>query len=405
MKILYELLIRSYYFGIILASMFNPKAKQWLSSRKRQLIPEFYNKKIVWMHASSVGEFEQGKPFIKAIQAKDTSIVFVITFFSPSAQSLIDKKEYSEFMYYLPLDTIKNAHQFISKINPIAVIWIKYDFWINYLNVLKSRDIPIFLVAAYFPTTHFIYSKLGRTYSTLLNNFSKIYLQNSDNLNLSNIKTKVIQSADTRYLTVSDISKQDYDNHIIKSFIQNDRVVVLGSVYQQEIEHVINKVNDLEKGTKYLIIPHVIDTSFIQNLISTSNSKVTLYSNPISLEVAKILIVDTYGMLSKLYRYADLVYIGGGFNKGIHNILEPLAYNKEVIIGPNHKRFNEVNEFADIQAINKIYKISELHPLITKKSSNQRFNRSLQIKELLSKNINSALIQVNDVTNQITYSQ
>ena len=350
----YQIGIRFYYFGILIASLFNRKAALWLSGRKdvfKQLA--VFNAPAVWFHCASLGEFEQAKPLIEKLKASGNKIV--ITFFSPSGYEIRKNYEGADLVCYLPLDTKSNAKQFLDFIKPSQVFFVKYDFWYNFLNEVHERNIPVYLVSANFREEQFK-GFYGGYLKRVLNFFNKIFVQNESSQTIlsANGINNVILTGDLRFDRVSQTASNPKKISIVETFKGQAKVFVAGSSWEKD-EQIVSSFSFQGSGYKLIITPHEINDFHIQKIISlfpdslrySEISKESVSSALPKLQEAKVLIIDNIGMLSNLYQYADIAYIGGGFGSGIHNILEASAFGVPVIFGPNHHKFPEANELAE----------------------------------------------------------
>ncbi len=356
MGVIYNILIQLFPVVIFISSVFgNTKARLWLSGRKdifdrirKQLKP---NEKRIWIHAASLGEFEQGRPLIEKIHELYPEFKIFLTFFSPSGYEI--RKNYSgaDYIFYLPLDTRKNAKQFIDIVQPEKVLFIKYEFWYNYLAEIKSRGIPVYLCSAIFRDNQVFFSWYGVWFRNMLSFFTWFFVQNE----LSKSKLESIGfsnatiSGDTRFDRVYDIATHSREIEAVKTFIGHRYCLVAGSTWQPDEELLSKYINDSQLPIVYIIAPHEIDGTHILRLENSIQKKSIRFSEIKNNPVAdyQVLIIDNIGMLSSLYRYGKVAYIGGGFGKGIHNILEAAAFGLPVIFGPNHNKFQEALDLVN----------------------------------------------------------
>ncbi len=355
--------MRSYYntaiytarFFIHLHSRINEKSKKWVEGRKnifKRLKSEISGKdKWVWFHASSVGEFEQGRPVIEAFKNEHPNYRIILTFFSPSGYEA--KKGYrgADYICYLPIDTPTNAHRFISILKPELAFFIKYDFWYNYLHELSKRKIPTFFVSSIFRENQYFFKSYGKWFQKHFRNVDWFFVQNEQSASILN-KFGISQnsvSGDTRFDRVREIPGKPDRYPLIEKFKGKSHLLVAGSTWETD-ERYLQRVLQLP-DTKLLIVPHELNKKHISSLFKRYEQEgVLLYSAlrpEVSLGEAKVLILDTMGMLSKVYRYADICYVGGGFGAGIHNILEAAVYGKPVLFGPKHGKFREAGELLE----------------------------------------------------------
>lgn len=347
MDLLYNLTIHFYSFLIKFYSLFNPKARQWIEGRKSQQLPNLKDTKVIWMHCSSLGEFEQGKPVFEGLKKKLNNYTFVLTFFSPSGyERLKNNNQIADHILYLPIDTPENSSNFLNKINPDFCIFVKYDFWLNYLKQINNQNKNLIYISVLFSKKHSIFNLFNRPVLNELRKAKKIFTQNVETTEILTEKgfVNVETVGDTRIDRVLEIASMHYSDEKIENFISdNKQILICGSVWENDIE-IISGIQDfLCKSYKLIIAPHEISEKKLNTLLSEFKKfNVQLYSDYHQTE-SEVLIIDKIGILSRLYRYGDLAYIGGGFGKGIHNTLEPGAYNLPVIFGPKFSRFIEAD--------------------------------------------------------------
>lgn len=347
MKTLYTLLIGLYSTLILLYSPFNTKARQWISgrrhwrSRTKDIDP---NGHVIWVHCASLGEFEQGRPLIEKIKAEKQGWQVVLTFFSPSGYEVRKNYDGADLVMYLPADTPLNAHDFIRNVRPDIAVFIKYEFWYNYLNALRRNKIPVYLVSGIFRPDQLFFRWYGRFYRKMIFMFGHIFVQNRESLDLLNGigYTKCTVTGDTRFDRVSQIAEKARELPLISAFRGEERLFVAGSSWDPDEEIIIRYINETGGRMKWLFAPHEIDESHLSRIerkLEVPSKRYSVYS-PEDTD-ARVLIIDNIGMLSSVYRYASMAAIGGGFGKGIHNILEPACWGIPVLFGPNHERFME----------------------------------------------------------------
>ena len=348
MKVLYNIGIFIFTTLAHLLSPFNSKASLWVKGQKKwaekitdKIKPEDRN---VWIHCASLGEFEQGRPVIEAIKKERPDLKIVLTFFSPSGYEI--RKNYSDAdcIIYLPADTPGNAERFVRLVNPEFVIFVKYEFWNNYLSVLYNNNIPLYLISAIFrPEQHF-FKWYGSFFRDMLRKFERIFVQDQRSLDLlSGIGLENISLAgDTRFDRVVQITGSARDIPQIEQFRGNEKLFLAGSSWRQDEEIIAEYINKFPDKMKWVFAPHEIDKSNIERLEKLFKVKHVRFSeyNEVSAD-ARVMIIDNIGMLSSAYKYAYIAAIGGGFGKGIHNILEPACWGMPVMFGTNHKNFRE----------------------------------------------------------------
>jgi len=351
MKFIYSLGIRFYGFAVLIASLFNEKAKKWIEGRKNiieKVTKALQGNKapIIWFHCASLGEFEQGRPIIEAFKQKFPDYKILLTFFSPSGYEVRKNYAGADFVFYLPLDTHSNAKQFVDIINPKIAVFVKYEFWYNYINCLNEKNVPLYLVSAKFRTDQYFFKWYGAWFRKQLNSYKKIFLQDSASevlLDSIGVKNKEL-AGDTRFDRVIDIAKQAQLNEIIEAFKGNEKLWICGSTWEEDekyISAVYNKILASGLKVKLLVVPHEIGEKHIKQVTELFGAKKYSESNLAQAANEKVLVVDKMGMLSSLYRYADVAYIGGGFGKNIHNLPEAAVFGVPVVFGPNHRKFTE----------------------------------------------------------------
>ena len=359
---MYNFAIAIYALAVRLVSPFNKKAKKMLAGQKetfsilkKQIDP---SAKYIWFHAASLGEFEQGRPLIEKIKKEKPEYKILLTFFSPSGYEV--RKDYPgvDLVCYLPFDFLRNVTRFLDLTQPIVAIFIKYEFWMNYLNQLKERNVPICIVSAVFRPDQVFFRWYGKGYRKVLNNFTWFFLQDIQSeklLNRLGIHGNTSISGDTRFDRVYEIAQQHKDLPLIDKFLNNETednkhfALVAGSTWENDEDILIPYFNR-HKDIKLIIAPHEIDKEHINQIISKIKRPVVLYSqaNENEIENADCLIIDCFGLLSSIYRYGDIAYVGGGFGTGIHNVLEAAVYSIPVIFGPNYSKFKEATDLLNI---------------------------------------------------------
>ena len=348
MKVLYNTAILIYTALIHLMALFNSKAALWVKGRKgwKERLSEKINpeERKVWIHCSSLGEFEQGRPIIEEIKKQHPEFKIVLTFFSPSGFEI--RKNYSEVdcVEYLPADFPANARKFIKIVRPEFVIFVKYEFWNNYITELSNKNISLYLVSGIFrPGQHF-FRWYGGFFRDILRKFEKIFVQDQQSLDLlAGIGLhNIVRAGDTRFDRVVRISGTARDIPQIEQFRNGEKLLLAGSSWKKDEEIIAKYINMYPARMKWVFAPHEIDKPNIDRLEKLLNVKTVRFSlfNTGALD-ARVLIIDNIGMLSSAYKYAYIAAIGGGFGKGIHNILEPACWKIPVIFGPNYKKFRE----------------------------------------------------------------
>ncbi|MEM7485294.1 MAG: glycosyltransferase N-terminal domain-containing protein [Bacteroidota bacterium] len=333
--------------------------------------------RFIWMHVASLGEYEQGLPILERIKSKYSSHKIALTFFSPSGYEVKKNTGIADVVVYLPMDTLSNAKRFLININPEIAIFIKYEIWPNYLYELKKRGIPTLLVSAIFSKRQVFFKPYGGFMRKSLKTFSHFFVQNESSkhllasLNFENVTV----SGDTRFDRVSEILKQDNVLGFMKDFKKSDFCLVAGSTWPEDEEILVDFINSSEKTVKYVIAPHTIKPVHIEKIQASLTKKSVCYSKLAQENVAdyEVIIIDTIGLLTKIYSYADVAYVGGAFATGLHNTLEPAVYGIPVIIGPNYLGFREAEDLVDRNGIHVITDNSSFTGLMNRFISDSDF--------------------------------
>lgn len=382
MLFIYNIIISIAGLLLQIIAFFVPKINLFVAGRK-EVFPTLKAKikpsdKTIWFHAASLGEYEQGLPVIERIKAKYPTHKIIISFFSPSGYEVRKNNTVADATVYLPLDTKKNAKKFIQLLHPELVFFIKYEFWPNYLNELKNQNISIYLISGIFREKQAFFKWYGGFYRKALDAFTYFFVQNENSLQLLHQlgKENTVISGDTRFDRVASILERDNTLDFIAEFKNNKTTIVAGSTWPKDEELLIDYINTKTTDTKYIIAPHNIKQDQIQQLKNSCAKKVVLYSEKEGKDLKDydVLIIDTIGILTKIYSYADIAYVGGGFgNPGIHNILEPATFGIPIVIGPNYSHFAEANDLVNLKgciSIENRYELSStFHNLINDKAT------------------------------------
>jgi len=372
MSLIYNLTIFFYHGFIYFLSLFNKKAEQWIIGRKNlfeRISREIgAAENIIWFHAASLGEFEQGRPVIEAFRQLNPSYKILLTFFSPSGYEIRKKYSGADFIFYLPVDTKKNAGRFIRLIRPKMAVFIKYEFWFNYMSELYHQQIPLFTISAIFREDQHFFKWYGGWFRKKLKKITFFFVQDQNSYDL--LKTiginQVIVSGDTRFDRVFELSKRTTEFPINDLFKAGKKILLLGSSWPPD-EELIHKTIVDRNDLKIIIAPHEVHENRITSIESKfSDLKPIRYSkaDEDSVKKAGVLIIDSIGILSGLYRYCDMAFIGGGFGKGIHNILEAVTFGKPVIIGPNYQKFKEATDLIRFEGAFSVKNSEELSAII-----------------------------------------
>tara|TARA_B110000967_G_scaffold209618_1_gene266641 strand:- start:273 stop:1514 length:1242 start_codon:yes stop_codon:yes gene_type:complete len=412
MYFLYNLIVSLARLFLQIIALFNKKIKLFVDGRKetfQKLSNTISNTdKVVWIHCASLGEFEQGRPIIEKIRKTYTNHKIVLTFFSPSGYEV--RKNYSEVdvVCYLPLDTKLNARKFIDLVRPEIAIFVKYEFWPNILNELKSRKVTTILVSGIFRIDQVFFKPIGSWMRKSLQTFSHFFVQdeNSEKLLNSIGIHNVRVSGDTRFDRVHEIPLQDNTLNFIQEFKQDQLTFVAGSTWEEDEELIVDYINNKASASeKFIIAPHNINSKEIKELQKAINKKTVLFSEKENqnLKDAYVFIIDTIGILTKIYSYADIAYVGGGFETGLHNILEPATFGVPIIIGPKYDKFREavglVNEGGCFVVYNKEEFNDQLKELFT--DADDRTKKGKITKKFISQNIGATKIVLDYIKSRI----
>jgi len=374
MLFIYNLIVVFADFILKIAALFNPKIKLFVDGRK-SVFKILSNKikaydKTIWFHAASLGEYEQGLPVMERMKSRFPNHLIVLTFFSPSGYEVRKNNTIADVTVYLPLDTQSNAEKFMKIVRPDMAFFIKYEYWPNYLNALKERETPTYLISGIFREDQLFFKWYGGFNRTALGAFEHFFVQNSKSkdLLLKLGKSNVTVSGDTRFDRVASILNRDNSLEFIEEFKNNSLTIVVGSSWPKDESLLVSYINSAEK-VKFIIAPHNIKKEQIQTLKNSIFKKTILFSevdftssNPINLAHFDVFIIDTIGILTKIYSYADIAYVGGGFgNPGVHNILEPATFGVPIVIGPNYSHFPEATALVNMEGCISISTQEELN--------------------------------------------
>lgn len=354
MKFVYNLGLTAYKLIIQMAAPFHGKARKMVKGRK--VVWEQLSSKdvegCVWIHTPSLGEFEQGRPVIEALKSAHPDVKVLLTFFSPSGYEVRKNYDKADLVSYLPFDSAKNAKRFIEIIKPSKAVFVKYDIWFHYLNVLKKNEIPAYLVSAIFRPSQVFFKSYGAWYRKALELYELIYVQDVASLELLARfgVTNAHEAGDTRFDRVVEIVKNAKAIPLIEKFKDGRKLVVIGSSWPKD-EVILAKYIHQNPDYKYIIAPHEVHESHINSIVKILKVRIQRWSTMTESELANsnVLIIDSIGMLSSLYKYGEVAYIGGGFGVGIHNILEAATYGIPVIFGPNYEKFKEARDLTNLK--------------------------------------------------------
>jgi len=350
MLFLYNLVVLLASQVVKILAVFNPKMQLFVDGRTT--VYATLSKKIslsdktIWFHAASLGEYEQGLPIMESMKKNYPNHKIVLTFFSPSGYEVRKNNTIADATVYLPLDTKRNVAEFLKLVHPEKVFFIKYEYWPNYLNALKKGNIPTYLISGIFRKNQVFFKWYGGFYRKALDSFAYFFVQNEASVKLlltigfNNVKI----CSDTRFDRVSKIVEQDNSLDFISSFKNNTLTIVVGSSWPKDESQLIDFINSNPFNVKFIIAPHNIKAEQIQQLKDSITKKTILFSEKENTNLAEydVFIIDTIGILTKIYSYADIAYVGGAFGtSGLHNILEPATFGVPIVIGPNFEKFSE----------------------------------------------------------------
>lgn len=422
---MYNIAIYIYLIGVAIGSLFNKKIKKmWRGEREAvDLLKEKVDPtaKYVWFHAASLGEFEQGRPLIEQLRATHPEYKILLTFFSPSGYEVRKNYEGADIVCYLPLDTIRNARRFLRAVHPVMAFFIKYEFWYNYLHILRHRGVPVYSVSSIFRPGQVFFKWYGRNYAKVLHCITHFFVQNEVSLQL--LKGIGIDEAtvvgDTRFDRVlqikeqakklpiveafkgingkGDACKDDLSENACKGDLSEDackgalskdackdnlsengckgcKVFVAGSSWQPDEDIFIRFFND-HPDWKLIIAPHVIGEDHLAFILDKLQMKAVRYTQATeqSAAEARCLIIDCFGLLSTIYRYGEIAYVGGGFGVGIHNVPEAAVWGVPVLFGPNNKRFQEAQDLLACKGSFEVTDYDSFNTIISRLISDDKF--------------------------------
>ena len=358
MFFLYNLIVVFASNVLKVIALFSPKIRLFVAGRKSvfETLTEKINPsdKTIWFHAASLGEYEQGLPVIEKIKTAFPNHKIVLTFFSPSGYEVRKNNTVVDATVYLPLDTKNNAQQFLKLVHPEMVFFIKYEYWPNYLNELKKQNTKTYLISGIFRKNQMFFKWYGGFYRNALKTFDYFFVQNESSKKLlqsigyNNVKI----SGDTRFDRVVAILERDNSLDFIDQFKNDTTTIVVGSSWPKDEILLVNYINQTNEKVKFIIAPHNIKSEQIQELQKSITRKSVLFSEKSTKNLAEfdVFIIDTIGILTKIYSYADIAYVGGGFgNPGVHNILEPATFGVPIVIGPNFSHFAEATALVNME--------------------------------------------------------
>ncbi|MDE6140937.1 MAG: 3-deoxy-D-manno-octulosonic acid transferase [Alistipes sp.] len=365
---LYNIGIALYDFAIGMAARRNPKARQWKEGRRgifdkmRSAISP--DDRVVWVHSASLGEFEQGRPIIEKIKEQYPDYKILLTFFSPSGYEIRKNYPKADYIFYLPSDKPSNVRRFLDIAHPEAVIFIKYEFWLNYLGELRKRKIPTYIVSAIFRRQSIFFRFYGRAWRKALETFSTLFVQNEESKQLLATigRDNAVVAGDTRFDRVADIAHAARRIPLIEAFKGESRLFVAGSTWGPD-EDILQEIINDNPDIRFVVAPHEMDEQRIRRIIDNTRGGAVRYTQcdeASDFSHVQVLILDTVGILSSVYGYASWSYIGGGFGVGIHNTLEAATFGLPIAFGPNYAKFKEARDMIGLGAARSIASAAEL---------------------------------------------
>lgn len=410
MSTLYRIGILIYILSVKIASIFNEKARKFVKGRKnwRKKLAEKIetNARYIWVHCASLGEFEQGRPLIEEIKNQFPEYRILLTFFSPSGYEIRKNYELADIVMYLPVDTRRNAKKFLQLVQPEKAFFIKYEYWHFYIGELKKRNTPLYIVSAIFrESQHFFKNSLwGKWYRKMLLKTEHIFVQNEksaqllQSIGLNNFTV----SGDTRFDRVAAIARSVKEIPLVQKFKDSKPLLVAGSTWKPDEELLAAVINN-NPGLKVVFAPHEVteaNMNRLEQLLKTSHIR---FSKAEKNEVNRfqVLIIDSVGLLSSLYRYGNLAYIGGGFGVGIHNILEAATFGLPVIFGPNFEKFKEAVDLKNMGGAFPIRNFQQLESVLNNflQDNSKLLAASTVCKNYVEKNIGSTNLIIKKVFN------
>lgn len=414
MTFLYNTTIFCYSLLIRVFAVFNKKAELFISGRKgweKKLNEKIDSQgKYIWFHCASLGEFEQGRPVIEELKKQYPEGKIILTFFSPSGYEVRKNYALADVILYLPLDTKRNAQTFLKIVKPKIAFFIKYEFWYHFINELKNQQIPLYAVSAIFRENQQFFKKSlwGKWYRKMLFQFEHFFVQNETsaqllkNVGISNVTI----SGDTRFDRVAAIAKDSKLIPVVEKFKDELPLIVAGSTWKPDEELLVAFINQ-SSNVKFIIAPHEVSAANINRLQQLLKKPAVLFSNINESEIDKfdVLIINSIGILSSVYRYGNLAYIGGGFGVGIHNILEAATFGLPIIFGPNYKKFKEAVDLVREGGAFPIQNYGDLLLSIDNLlgSENVLQKASGICKNYVSKNVGSTIVIINKVFNTSSF--
>ena len=394
--LLYNICILLYAQIVKIVALWDKKARQWVEGRKgifeRMARSIDKSDKILWLHVASLGEFEQGRPIIEQVRKEHPEYKILLTFFSPSGYEIRKNYEGADYIFYLPIDTPRNVKRFLDIAHPEIAIFVKYEFWLNYLYELKARNIRTFVISAIFRKDSVFFKWYGSRWRQALDSYEQIFVQNEESKELLNKIgfDNIIIAGDTRFDRVAAIAKVAKKIDIIEQFKADSRLFVAGSTWGPDEDILQDLIND-NPQIKFIIAPHEMNEARINKIIEATKGGAIRYTQcnaQTSFDNTQVLILDTVGILSSVYGYASWSYIGGGFGVGIHNTLEAATFALPIAFGPNYHKFKEARDMVALGVATKVENAEDLQKWFTPLRDNDDILQKVSIaaKDYTTKN-------------------
>ncbi len=395
--LLYTIGVKFYALMVRLVSPFNEKAKLMVAGRKnifnniRDKVSA--DKHIIWFHAASLGEFEQGRPVIEEIKRRNPGRKILLTFFSPSGYEIRKNYAGADYIFYLPFDGALNARRFMDIVRPEMVFFIKYEYWYYYLRELKKRDIPTYIISAIYRREQPFFKWYGAFWRKMLGFYETIFIQNRESVELleSIGVNNFVVAGDTRFDRVYDIASKAQNLPLVEKFVGDSDAVICGSTWPRDEDNIIEYIKTHDTGHKWIIAPHETDKSHVADILRKLDGNAVLYTEATEENVcgSNVLIIDCIGILSSVYQYGKISYIGGGFGRGIHNTLEAATFGLSIVFGPNYQKFKEAVELIEKGAAFTYNEYGELESVLGKLTGDREFmeDSGRRSAEYVSENI------------------
>lgn len=407
MRLIYTLSIYFYGLGIGVASFFNTKAKLWINGRKSWKVkltginPQ--NKSLIWFHCASLGEFEQGKPVLEQLRKNYPNHFLLLTFFSPSGFIHKKNEPLVDSVIYLPLDTPSNARYFIGTLKPELAVFVKYEFWFNLLYEAQKISCKTILISGIFRANHFFFKPYGKWMLKQVSQFDALCVQNQESYlllinNGLDIK-KIHLTGDTRFDRVNDLKFSAFATSHIEKWKNNKKLLIAGSVWEADADLIYDAWHLIRDSFKIIVVPHELNSRFINKICKRFTADI--YKDSGLNTDSDVLVVDRIGILSRIYRTADACYVGGGFNKGIHNTLEPAVYGKAVFFGPVYQKFDEAKGLISEQAALSVKSAEEMSNALVDGEKIMRMGKNAE--RYIAQNVGATTKSLNVIKPYLAY--